>query len=369
MSVLPQTLESSQKLISQRLTTHLAQHRADLAEIHPDAASLSDEIEQLLSGGKRHRPALCYWAWRGFAPDAAVNDPLQHQTALDTAIALEIFQAAALFHDDLMDRSDLRRGLPTAHRSFAARHRALNFSGDEENYGANMALLLGDLTLILANGVLAAALLQVNTPAAQRTRALFDDMQATVTIGQYLDVQAQAAPWAAKPAQDEARARQIIQAKTASYSYRHPLQLGAALAGGSTELLDELARIGQPLGEAFQLKDDLLGVFGDPAATGKPAGDDLREGKRTVLIAKTLAAVAPADQDFIRQRLGASDFSPADLDKFLQLIDDSAAVAQVEALITELSTPALRDLDSLELTDPAREIITDLTRMLLQRTS
>lgn len=369
MSALPQTLESSQELISQRLAVHLAQHRVDLAEIHPDATSLSDEIEQLLSGGKRHRPALCYWTWRGFAPDAAANDPLQHQTALDTAIALEIFQAAALFHDDLMDRSDLRRGLPTAHRSFAARHRALNLSGDEESYGSNVALLLGDLTLVLANRVLGSALLQANTPAAKTTRELFDDMQATVTIGQYLDVQAQAAPWAKYPAQDETRARQIIQAKTASYSYRHPLQLGAALAGGSPELLEALARIGQPLGEAFQLKDDLLGVFGDPAATGKPAGDDLREGKRTVLIAKTLAAVAPGDQDFIRQRLGASDFSPADLEKFLHLIDQSTAVAQVEELIAELSAPALRELASLDLANPARTIITDLTRLLLERTS
>jgi geranylgeranyl diphosphate synthase type I len=271
--------------------------------------------------------------------------------AIRTAAALEVFQAAALFHDDVFDAADTRRGHPSAHRAFEARHRAAGWQGDPAAFGVSAAVLLGDLALVAAQQELTTALALTSLGAEQRTRVqeAYNQMGLEVMVGQYLDVQAANAPWGDDPTADEARSRQIVTAKAASYSVRYPLVIGALLAGQDPQPID---RVGLPLGIAFQLRDDVLGVFGDEAETGKPVGGDLVEGKRTVLAARTLALGTPQQQRTLRDGLGRPDLGPADIAAIQAAIRDSGAYASHERLINELTVEAEAALAQCQLTDP-----------------
>jgi geranylgeranyl diphosphate synthase type I len=231
----------------------------------------------VLAGGKRLRPTFAYWGWRGLAgPDAPVT-PL-----LPALAALEVLHAFALIHDDVMDESETRRGRPTAHRTLAARHAAAGHRGDSARFGRSAAVLAGDLCLIWADRLLAAATLPPAVLLAARRR--YDEMRVEAVAGQYLDVLGEADPggWSVT------RAMRVARYKTASYTVLRPLQFGAALAGAAPDrqaAADAVyERYGVAVGEAFQLRDDLLGVYGDPALTGKPVADDLRSGKPTTLL-------------------------------------------------------------------------------------
>ena len=201
--------------------------------------------------------------------------------------SLELLHASALVHDDYMDASDTRRGRPATHRGFEVEHRADGWRGDPEQYGASAAILLGDLLLSWSDELLRRCGLPLDrvVPALD----VFDRCRSEVITGQFLDVSVQA-----RGVADVDAAMTVLRYKSAKYSVERPLHIGATLAGGSERQLAQLGAFGLPLGEAFQLRDDLLGVFGDPSMTGKPAGDDLIEGKRTVLVALALDA-APAE--------------------------------------------------------------------------
>src|SRR5690554_1242663 len=270
----------------------------------------------MVSGGKRLRPTLCYWAFR--AHDGQAEGEVA-QTVVHVGAALELFQAAALFHDDVMDASDTRRGRPTAHRAFAARHTEHGWTGDPERFGESVAILLGDLALTASETEFARAVAPLDAEVVAAAREAFDLMRTEVTVGQYLDVLAQALPWGDDPVADEARARDVIRAKSARYSVEHPLVLGAALAGATEAQLAGVRVVGGPLGEAFQLRDDLLGVFGDPSVTGKPAGDDLREGKRTVLAARGVALASPAERAELVRGLGTRSLDDAQVARLTEI--------------------------------------------------
>ncbi|PJI93499.1 polyprenyl synthetase family protein [Luteimicrobium subarcticum] len=338
--------------------------RGRLADLGTDAIVLADSLAAMLSGGKRMRAALCYWSWRahGGEPEGAGR-----ARALQVGAALELFQAAALFHDDVMDDSDTRRGLPSAHVVHAAAHRSAGWSGDADRYGTSAAILLGDLALVLAGAVFADACDTLPVDARRAARDLFDEMQRVVTTGQFLDVHAQAVAWGDDPALDEDRARGVLRAKSACYSVVHPLQLGAALAGAPADQVEALGAVSLGLGEAFQLRDDLLGVFGDASRTGKPSGDDLREGKRTVLVARALAAGSPADGATVRGALGRRDLTDDDVDTVRGALVRTGAVASVEALITELGDAATAGLAALPLVEPGRGVVLELARLLVER--
>ncbi|MCB7137261.1 polyprenyl synthetase family protein [Cellulosimicrobium marinum] len=331
---------------------------AELDATHPDARPLVGATEQLLAGGKRLRAAFCYWSWRahGGEPD----DP-RRAVVLRAGAALELFQAAALFHDDVMDASDTRRGNPTAHRAFAARHRAETWTGDPDRYGENTAILLGDLALIASHRELGDALADVaaGVPAdvAARARDVFGRMQTEVTVGQYLDVHAQVLPWGEDPEADEARSRAVVRSKSARYSVEHPVALGAALAGADDAAVRATSAFGLPVGEAFQLRDDVLGVFGDARVTGKPAGDDLREGKRTVLVVRALAAAGPADRELLLSALGDPDLDVATVDRLRDVLVRTGALASVESLIDDLGEQAERALRSAPLAEPGARML------------
>ena len=352
------------------LTAHAAQLARDVAAVAPQAAPLAGSLAALLSSGKRLRASFAYWAWR--AHGGAAGTP-QDDAVLRVGASLELFHGAALLHDDVIDDSDTRRGRPTAHREFAAAHRREGLAGDESRYGASVAILLGDLALVASDAEFAGSVTTFPRAAAQAARAVFDDMRTEVTVGQYLDLQAQSLPWDDDADRVEARARQVLRSKSARYSVEHPLALGAALAGADDEALAACRAIGLPLGEAFQLRDDLLGVFGDPSVTGKPAGDDLREGKRTVLVARALRRARQtgdtATVDLLRAGLGDPTLSPADTARLTAAIAATGAADEVENLIDGLAGTALDLIERRDWPEEPRTRLVALARQAVDRRS
>ena len=340
--------------------------RDELVATHPDADELANATDELLTGGKRLRAAFCYWAWRAHGGDP--HGP-HRGVVLRAGAALELFQAAALFHDDVMDASDTRRGHPTAHRAFGARHRGLGWSGDADRYGENAAILLGDLALIASHREMGDALDGVPAPVASSARGVFGRMQTEVIVGQYLDVQAQVLPWGDDPAADEERARAVIRSKSARYSVEHPIALGAALAGADDAAVAATSAFGLPVGEAFQLRDDVLGVFGDARVTGKPAGDDLREGKRTVLVIRALAAATPAQRALLLAHLGDPELDASTVEELRAVLVETGARDAVETLIAELTEQAADALDLAGLAEPGATMLGLLARAAVERTA
>ena len=332
------------------LDDFLAGQSEVLAAIGPEMNDLLDAASELLAGGKRLRAAFCYWGWRGAGQG---DDP----RIVVVAGALELLQAAALIHDDVMDDSDTRRGRPAVHRRFAELHRSAGWHGDPGRFGLAGAVLLGDLCLSWSDSLLSGCgLPRVSEPAA---RTVFDQMRTELMAGQYLDVLEQASAVEGDPGAPE-RARRVIRHKSAKYTIEQPLLLGGVLAGAPEAVLAAYSAYGLPLGEAFQLRDDVLGVFGDPAETGKPAGDDLREGKRTVLVAIASQRATPAQRELLRTRLGDPYLEPDGVAALRQVIVDTGALAEVEGSIALLSQSALAALHGSGIEPAAMAVLADL---------
>ncbi|NYE38507.1 geranylgeranyl diphosphate synthase type I [Nocardioides cavernae] len=340
--------------VQQVLDAFLDDREAELAPLGPDAHRLVGEARTAVRGGKRFRAAFCHWGHRAVRPDVVDEDALARACA-----ALEVLHASALVHDDFMDASDTRRGRPSTHRAFEAEHRAAGWDGDPVQYGAAAAILLGDLLLGWAEDMLRHSGFGPDEVAPGL--ALFEQCRNEVIAGQFLDVSVQARGRA-----DVETAMTVLRYKSAKYSIERPLHIGAGLAGATPEQIDQLTRFGLPLGEAFQLRDDLLGVFGDPARTGKPAGDDLVEGKRTVLVALTLDSAPQAAARRLDAALGTA-LSPADVDDLREIIEDSGARAQVEAVIGQLTERAVAALRVADVDDHARVVLTELAQAATQR--
>ena len=247
-----------------------------LAEARPLTGSLGEPVADLvLRGGKRLRARFVLLGWRGAGAGPT-------RGAVGAAAVVELLHACALIHDDVMDGSATRRGAPAVHREFARLHRRAAWHGSSAGFGVSAAITAGDLCLVWADQLLRTCGLPAQSVA--RARPVYDDMRALTMHGQYLDLLTQAS---GEPSAEAAL--EVARAKTAACTTTGPLRFGGALAGASEELLAGYAAYGDALGVAFQLRDDLLGAFGDPATTGKPSGDDLRDGKRTVLLAEAVA--------------------------------------------------------------------------------
>ena len=331
----------------------IATQREILDGVSDDLDPLVESVSDLLSGGKRLRPAFCWWGYRG-AGGADTEE------ALRAAAALEVLQACALIHDDVMDGSDTRRGMPSAHHRFAMLHRGSEWLGSPEAFGVGAAILLGDLCLswadelLLTSGVAAAQL-----GAAKR---VYDEMRTELMAGQYLDLLEQA-----RGGGSVERAMRVVRFKSAKYTIERPLHMGAALAGAGPEVMAAYSGYGLPLGEAFQLRDDVLGVFGDPGETGKPAGDDLREGKRTVLIATAMDRATPAQAAQIRRHLGDPGLDATGVALLREVISETGALDHAEQLIASLTDQALAALSAVELQDPAPEVLAGLAYAATRR--
>ncbi len=326
-----------------------------LTAISTDLLPLLDTLKDLLDGGKRLRPTFAYWGWRsaGGRPDGPI---------LTAAAALEFLQACALIHDDVMDGSDTRRGKPAAHRRLASMHRSHGYLGSPEDFGVGSAILLGDLCLSWSDELLMAS--GLDTPALAAAKPIFDEMRTELMAGQYLDLLEQV-----RGEYDLDNALVVARYKSAKYTVERPLHIGAAAAGADAAHLQALTDFGIPVGEAFQLRDDMLGVFGDPQETGKPAGDDLREGKRTALIALTWSRADAMQRDLLRRHLGDPAITGAMVDQLRDVITDTGARAAVETMIDQRAEAAATVVAAMDLDDTTRTAFDRLLVMATRRST
>ncbi|MCU1482640.1 MAG: geranylgeranyl pyrophosphate synthase [Subtercola sp.] len=365
------------KLVDNRIADFVTEREPILVSIAPELATFADFSRDLLSGGKRFRAQFCYWGWRSVSDldfagsaassgEASARAEAEFAALVELCTGLELFHAAALVHDDIIDKSDTRRGRPSAHRRFETLHRDRAYTGDAEDYGRASALLMGDLLLAWSEELVGQALERLDSSAIP-TRLEFNRMRTEVTLGQYLDILDENA-WPVL-AEEEllGRAERVIVYKSAKYSVEAPLVLGARLHGADAEQIAALRAFGLPLGIAFQLRDDLLGVFGDAERTGKPSGDDLREGKRTVLIALTRQTLSPGAKRLFDELLGDPDLNAQQISMLQATISDSGAADRVEHLIAAHAENALHVLAAAPLAEPAKLQLATLATRITQR--
>lgn len=348
--------------VTEQLRSYLTGRRADAAYIGADYDALIAALEDfVLRGGKRLRPAFAYWGYRAVTPDPL--DPVG-DGILRLFAALELLHACALVHDDVIDDSATRRGMPTAHVHFTEVHRSRGWHGSAEQFGRSAAILLGDLSLVWADDIVAAA--ELDTAGRRRVQRVWSDIRTEVLGGQYLDIVAESSG-----ADSIASAMNVNTYKTASYTVSRPLQLGAAAAADRPDVQQAFYRLGTDLGVAFQLRDDVLGVFGDPAVTGKPSGDDLRSGKRTVLLAEAFERAErsdPAAARLLRSSVG-TDLSAAQVGQVCEAIESVGALAAVEERIDLLTRRALEVLDTAHVNPPARAGLAELAGLAANRSA
>jgi geranylgeranyl diphosphate synthase type I len=312
-------------------------------------------------GGKRLRGRFCVAGWRAVEESArpAVEPPPAVVTA---AAALEIFHAAALVHDDIIDSSDTRRGRPAAHRALEAAHRNAGWTGDAAAFGRSAGILLGDLLVAWSDDLLEEGLAGAEGPVARTARTEYARMRREVTIGQFLDIAEESAFLTEPDERHAERALRVASYKSARYSIQQPLLIGAALAGADDGQTAALEAFGHPLGMAFQLRDDVLGVFGDERETGKPSGDDLREGKRTVLIAYAREALPLPARRTVDELVGEPGLEPNQIAALQQTIVDTGALDRVEKLISDYAREAERALSGARLGNAAVGELRELAR-------
>jgi len=348
MATSPADLTRIRSKVSGALEEFIARQRRDLAGIGPELLPCADAVADLLAGGKRLRAAFCYWGWRGCGG-------ADGREIFAAAASLELLHASALVHDDVMDASDTRRGQPSVHRRFAATHAAAGWRGSGDGFGAGAAILVGDLLLAWTDEMLRSS--GLTAESVWRGLAVLDAMRTEVFSGQFLDLVGQASGgW------ELDSALRVVTFKSAKYTVERPLHLGAALAGGqaAAEASEAFTRYGIPVGVAFQLRDDILGVFGDPARTGKPVIDDLREGKRTVMLAIARERADPAQAEVLDLAVGDPLLSEAAAEQVRAVITGTGALAECEAMIERNVKEALSALDSCAVTHPARSALADL---------
>lgn len=346
--------------VNARISALVAEQTSQFGGLSAELDTVFTHADHFTAGGKRLRAQFCA---AGFRAAGAPGSP----ALIDAAAALELFHAAALAHDDIIDRSDTRRGAPSTHRAFAEHHGIAGWVGDGAHFGEAAAILFGDLLLTWSDDLFVSACGQVATQAANAARAEISRMRVEVTLGQYLDVLEEHA-WPGVPVEDRAtRALAIATSKSARYSIEAPLVIGATLAGASTVQVASIRDFGLPLGLAFQLRDDVLGVFGDSELMGKPAGDDLREGKRTLLVARTEARSTDAQLAWFDERIGRTDLDAADVTELQEHIRGCGALDDVEGEITRLLETALASLAEARLDDASRELLERLAHQTAVR--
>jgi geranylgeranyl diphosphate synthase, type I len=304
----------------------------------PDLRAPLGEIGRLvLGGGKRLRPSFCHWGFVG-----AGGNPDDHRVT-DAGAALELMHAFALFHDDVMDDAVSRRGNPTTHTVFAGEHAAAGWAGESRRFGEGIAILVGDLAFVMAD--------QLLIDAPRHAWQIWNELRAELNIGQLLDIVG-----SVRNDRRLDKAERICRYKSGKYTIERPLHLGAVLAAPdrANELLPALSAYGLPLGDAFQMRDDVMGAFGDEAVTGKPVGGDLREGKPTPLLARAVAAATPA-QRAVLDMVGRPVLTDGAIADIQQVITATGALADLEARITSLTDEAIAAIERAPITGESRD--------------
>jgi geranylgeranyl diphosphate synthase, type I len=351
----PIALQALSEEIDAALAATLDRLLPRLVGHHTTLAPVADELRGFLDGGKRIRPALLLLGFEaaGGAERARVMGP---------ALALELLHTCALMHDDVIDRAPRRRGRATVHKRFAEIHREQGFGGDADAYGEAVAILVGDLAFVHADELF----LDAEVPSERLLAALraFVELREEVMAGQYLDLHA-----AVSAATDRDTALTVATLKSGRYTVARPLQLGAVLAGAEEELVAGLERFGDPLGRAFQVTDDLLGVFGDQQATGKSVASDLAEGKRTLLVAETAARLGADDLAVFEAGLGDPDLDATGAQRLRELMERSGARRATEEYVAGAVAEARDRLEELDLPAASHQALSALAGYLGTRST
>jgi geranylgeranyl diphosphate synthase type I len=325
----PACLDRIAARVDARIDALLATEIARWREVDEDLAEPLVALHRLVTaGGKRLRPAFCHWAFVGAGGDP--DDPM----VVDAGAALELLHTFALVHDDVMDGSGIRRGVPTVHAAFAERHALDGWRGEARRFGEGVAILVGDLAFVYAD--------QLMADAPRAAVDVFTELRLEVNVGQYLDLLG-----TVRGGVGIEQARRISRYKSGKYTIERPLHLGAALAGRLDELTASLSAFGEPLGEAFQLRDDLLGAFGDAAVTGKPVGEDLREGKPTALYTWAVERATGPAAHVLASHFGTADLGAREVAELQAVLEETGARREVEGAIERLVAEALGALEQL----------------------
>lgn len=346
-------LDDLRARVDRGLSAYLDRSLPRLVALHGALEPLADELRAfVLEGGKRIRPSLLL-----VGHGAAGGDV---EDVLGPALALELLHTCALLHDDIIDAAPTRRGRPTTHRTFTARHAEAGWSGDSRQYGEAVAILLGDLAFVQADELFLDT--EVPTDRLLAGLRMFCVLREEVMAGQYLDLHA-----AASRTTSVDLALTVTTMKSARYSVARPLQLGAVLAGAPAELVAGLGRVGEPLGRAFQVRDDLLGVFGSEAETGKSAASDLAEGKRTLLVAEAAGRLDEAGRAELEASLGDPELDEAGARRIRDLLVRSGGRDATEAYVEQAVSEALDELERLSVPEGVAETLRALARLLSDR--
>ncbi len=348
----PPSLRPIAQAVEARLQTLLDDERRRWSALDPALDRAFAEISRLvLSGGTRLRPAFCHWGYVGAGGDPTAT------TVVDAGAAIELMHAFALFHDDVIDDAATRRGVPTTHVVAADEHRREGWAGEARRFGEGLAILVGDLAFVYADDLLRDA-----PPAAW---AIWNELRIELNVGQYLDVLG-----SVQRRRDIATAERICRYKSGKYTIERPLHLGAVLAAPdrADALLPALSAYGLPLGDAFQMRDDVMGAFGDADATGKPVGGDLIEGKPTPLLARAYAAADPA-QRAVLDWVGMPGITAEQVGDVQDVIVATGALADLEAHISALADRAVTALGAAPITAEASAALAELADYVTARTS
>ena len=349
-ATVPASLLAIADRVETRLREFLEPEQARWAKFDAELAEPISHIGRLvLAGGKRLRPAFCHWGFVG-----AGGDPTDSMV-INAGAAFELMHAFALFHDDVMDDAATRRGNVTTHAVFADHHRDQNWAGEARRFGEGVAILVGDLAFVYSDMMMAGA-----SPAAW---AIWNELRIELNIGQVLDITG-----SVRNERSRHKAEQICRYKSGKYTIERPLHLGAVMAAPerADSVLPALSAYGLPLGDAFQMRDDVMGAFGDTAVTGKPVGGDLREGKPTPLIARAVEAATPAQAEVLRL-VGRSNLSDDDVARVQQAIVDTGALADLEATIERLAVEAVAAIEVAPITAEARSELVALAAYVTNR--
>jgi len=346
----PQSLLDVASRVDKRLESLLAVERERWAKVDADLVPPIDEIARLvLAGGKRLRPAFCFWGFVG-----AGGDPTD-ELVIDAGAALELLHAFALFHDDVMDGSLTRRGEPTTNAKFEASHGAEKLAGESRRFGDGVAILVGDLAYVYSD--------QLMRNASPQAWTIWNELRIELNFGQYLDMLG-----SAMNERRREKAERICRYKSGKYTIERPLHLGALLAAPTRDdLIPVLSTYGLPLGDAFQMRDDVLGAFGDTAITGKPVGDDLREGKPTPLMAIATARANAAQLKEL-QLVGNQDLTPEQIARVQEVIRETGALDELETVITRLTDEAIAAVQNVPFTQAVRDELITLAEYVSRRT-
>ena len=348
-------LKEIRNLVNQELLNFVAVENKYLNEIASELAPVASAMERfLLDSGKRLRPLFAYIGFLGTGSKPSVE-------VLRACSALELIHVCALMHDDVMDASDTRRGAPAIHKAFEALHNNQKLSGSGEQFGISAAILLGDLALVWSAKMLHQS--GIDGQSLIRSLPMYDEMRVELMAGQYLDIYEQA--FASESVE---RSLKVARYKSGKYTIERPLHFGAALGSAEQNLFKTYSDYGLPLGEAFQLRDDVLGIFGNPEETGKPAGDDLREGKRTVLLAKTMELADEGSKTVIKNSLGNPNIALEHVNKIREIITVCGALAEVENLISSMTSSAQSALEHGEINPVGKVALAQLLTIATQRT-